>query len=72
MASNLKLTEMHDTIRELTEIESELERNINTTMWISDTHGAGERFTTILKGRFGLIWRTAQEALSKYFSTAKL
>jgi fructose-1,6-bisphosphatase-3 len=72
MASNLKLTEMHDTIRELTEIESELERNINTTMWISDPHGAGERFTSILKGRFGLIWRTAQEALSKYFSSTKL
>ena len=72
MASKLSLTEIHDTIRELTQIESELERNINTTMWISDTHGAGERFTTILKGRFGLIWRTAQEALSKYFSNEKL
>ena len=72
MASKLSLTEIHDTIRELTQIESELERNINTTMWISDTHGAGERFTTILKGRFGLIWRTAQEALSKNFSNEKL
>ncbi|MBN1497692.1 MAG: fructose-bisphosphatase class III [Spirochaetes bacterium] len=72
MASRPGLTEIHDTIRELTEIESELERNINTTMWISDTHGAGERFTTILKGRFGLIWRTAQEALTKYFPAEKL
>jgi fructose-1,6-bisphosphatase III len=72
MASKLSLTELHDTIRELTEIESELDRSINTTMWVSDPHGAGERFTTILKGRFGLIWRTAQEALSKHFSVEKL
>ncbi len=72
MAARLSLTEIHDTIRELTEIESELDRSINTTMWVSDPHGAGERFTTILKGRFGLIWRTAQEALSKHFSVEKL
>lgn len=72
MASKLSLTEVHDIIRELTDIELELERNIDTTMWISDPHGAGERFTTILKGRFGLIWRTAQEALSRYFSVEKL
>lgn len=72
MASKPGLIEIHDTIRELTEIESELERSINTTMWISDTHGAGERFTTILKGRFGLIWRTAQEALTKHVPTEKL
>ena len=67
-----RLTEIHDTIKELTEIETELDRSVNTTMWISDPHGAGERFTTILKGRFGLIWRTAQEALSKHFSIEKL
>jgi fructose-1,6-bisphosphatase-3 len=72
MVSRLSLTEVHDLIKELTEIESELERNINTTLWISDPHGAGDRFTYILKGRFGLIWRTAQEALSKNFSTEKL
>ncbi len=72
MISKLSLTEVHDFIKELTEIESELERNINTTMWISDPHGAGERFTSILKGRFGLVWRTAQEALSKNFSSEKL
>ncbi|HOD16151.1 MAG TPA: fructose-bisphosphatase class III [Spirochaetota bacterium] len=72
MAARLSLTEIHDTIRELTEIETELDRSINTTMWVSDPHGAGERFTTILKGRFGLIWRTAQEALSKHFSVEKL
>lgn len=72
MVSRLSLTEVHDLIKELTEIESELERNINTTLWISDPHGAGDRFTYILKGRFGLIWRTAQEALSKNFASEKL
>jgi fructose-1,6-bisphosphatase-3 len=72
MFSKPSLTEVHDLIKELTEIESELERKINTTMWISDPHGAGKRFTSILKGRFGLIWRTAQEALSKNFSSEKL
>ncbi len=72
MPLRTSLTEIHDIIRELTEIESELERSINTTMWISDPHGAGERFTSILKGRFGLIWRTAQEALSKNFAAEKL
>src|SRR4030067_769179 len=72
MTAKLSLTEIHNIIQELTEIESELERNINTTLWISDPHGAGDRFTFILKGRFGLIWRTAQEALSKNFSNEKL
>jgi len=72
MTPKLSLTELHDAIRELTEIESELGRNIETTMWISDPHGAGERFVSILKGRFGLIWRTLQEALPKTFSVEKL
>ncbi len=72
MAARTSLAEIHDAIKELTEIESELERSINTTMWISDPHGAGERFTSILKGRFGLIWRTAQEALTKNFANEKL
>jgi fructose-1,6-bisphosphatase-3 len=72
MVAKLSLTEFHNVVKELTEIESRLERNIDTTMWISDPHGAGDRFTSILKGRFGLIWRTAQEALSKNFSSEKL
>ena len=72
MAPKFDLTEYHDSIRELTEIETELERSIDTTMWISDPHGAGERFVTILKGRFGLVWRSAKEALPKTFSDDKL
>ena len=68
----LSITEKNDIIKELTLIETELDRTIDTTLWISDPHGAGERFVSILKGRFGLVWRTAQEALPKTFSEEKL
>jgi fructose-1,6-bisphosphatase III len=63
---------LHDLIKELTEIETELETNIDTTLWISDPHGAGERFVSILKGRFGLVWRTCYEALSKTVANEKI
>jgi len=72
MTPKLSLRKFHEIIRELSEIETELERDIYTTMWISDPHGAGNRFVSILKGRFGLIFRTAQEALPKTFSVEKL
>ncbi len=72
MNQKLTIAVLHDIIRELAEIETELERYIDTTMWISDPHGAGQRFVNILKGRFGLVWRTAQEALPKTFSDEKL
>jgi len=72
MSGNLSITSFHNIIRELSEIESRLEMNIDTTLWISDPHGAGERFVSILKGRFGLVWRTAYEALPKTFSHEKL
>lgn len=62
----------HEIITELTDIESKLERHIDTTLWISDPHGAGERFVQILKGRFGLVWRSAYEALPKTFSNDTL
>ena len=66
------ITSFHEIIRELADIESRLEMNIDTTLWISDPHGAGERFVSILKGRFGLVWRSAYEALAKTFSNEKL
>ncbi len=72
MPGKISLAELHDYINELINIESDLESSIDTTMWISDPHGAGERFVSILKGRFGLVWRSAQEALPKTFSTEKL
>jgi fructose-1,6-bisphosphatase III len=72
MPGTVSLSKLHEYINELMNIESDLESSIDTTMWISDPHGAGERFVSILKGRFGLVWRSAQEALPKTFSTEKL
>jgi fructose-1,6-bisphosphatase III len=72
MSSSITIASLHDLIKELTEIEAELESNIETTLWISDPHGAGERFVSILRGRFGLVWRTCYEALSKTVSNAKI
>ncbi len=63
---------LHNLIKELLDIETRLIRKIDTTLWISDPHGAGRRFISILKGRFGLVWRTAYEALPKTFSVDKL
>jgi fructose-1,6-bisphosphatase-3 len=65
-------TTLHNMIKELLDIETRLIRKIDTTLWISDPHGAGRRFISILKGRFGLVWRTAYEALPKTFSVDKL
>jgi len=72
MSKVQSITIYHEMIRELAEIEARLDMNIDTTLWISDPHGAGERFVSILKGRFGLVWRTAYEALPKTFSNEKL
>jgi fructose-1,6-bisphosphatase-3 len=72
MFSKKQIPSTQDIISELTDIESKLERPIDTTLWISDPHGAGERFVQILKGRFGLVWRSAYEALPKTFSNETL
>lgn len=72
MGYEFNLPRLHSLIKELTEIETQLSRTIDTTMWISDPHGAGERFVSILKGRFGLVWRSAYEALPKTISDEKL
>ncbi|MDY6935220.1 MAG: fructose-bisphosphatase class III [Spirochaetota bacterium] len=72
MSNNITNIEIHDFIKELTDIEIELESDIETTLWISDPHGAGERFVAILKGRFGIVWRTCYEALPKSFSHNKI
>jgi len=66
------ITSLHNIIREIVEIDTKLESNIETTMWVSDPHGAGERFVSILKGRFGLVWQTCREALPSTFSNEKV
>jgi len=58
--------------KELLEIESKLNSNIPTTLWISDLHGEGDRFKSILRGRFGLLFQTCHEALPKTFSDEKI
>ena len=57
---------------ELSDIERRLDEYIETTLWISDPHGAGDRFVNILKGRFGLLWQTLREALPKTLEHRKL
>ncbi|HON78782.1 MAG TPA: fructose-bisphosphatase class III [Spirochaetota bacterium] len=72
MEATRNIATLHDIIREIIEIEAELESTIDTTMWISDPHGAGERFVSILKGRFGLVWKSCMEALPRTFSPQKI
>lgn len=57
---------------QLLQLEDELNSNIPATIWISDLHGAGARFKSILRGRFGMLYQTCREALPKTFSTAKI
>ncbi|OGG96316.1 MAG: fructose 1,6-bisphosphatase [Candidatus Lambdaproteobacteria bacterium RIFOXYD2_FULL_50_16] len=56
----------------LLEIEGTLGSNIPSTLWISDLHGEGDRFKSILRGRFGMLYQTCKEALPKTFSVQKL
>ncbi|MDT8317776.1 MAG: fructose-bisphosphatase class III [bacterium] len=44
-------------------IDRRLDSHIPSTLWISDLHGEGERFKSILRGRFGLVYQTCKEAL---------
>ncbi len=53
-------------------IELELNSNIPTTLWISDLHGEGDRFKSILRGRFGMLFQTCKEALPNTFSVEKV
>lgn len=53
-------------------LENELNANIPTTLWITDLHGEGDRFKSILRGRFGLLFQTCREALPKTFSAEKI
>lgn len=56
----------------LLEIDLELNSNIPTTLWISDLHGEGDRFKSILRGRFGMLFQTCREALPSTFSVEKI
>jgi len=57
---------------QLLQLENELNSNIPTTLWISDLHGEGDRFKSILRGRFGMLYQTCREALPNTFSSDKI
>ena len=57
---------------QLLKIENRLNSNIPTTLWISDLHGEGDRFKSILRGRFGMLYQTCREALPNTFSPDKI
>ncbi|MDR3237752.1 MAG: fructose-1,6-bisphosphatase [Spirochaetia bacterium] len=69
---SISQSSLRKTINELSDIERRLDEYIDTTLWISDPHGAGDRFVNILKGRFGLLWQTLREALPKTLDHEKL
>jgi fructose-1,6-bisphosphatase-3 len=53
-------------------LEDQLNSNIPATLWISDLHGEGTRFKSILRGRFGVLYQTCKEALPKTFGADKV
>jgi fructose-1,6-bisphosphatase-3 len=56
----------------LLQLDTQLNSNIPATLFISDLHGEGDRFISILRGRFGMLYQTCIEALPKTFSTDKI
>ena len=58
--------------QKLLKLETKLGSNIPTTLWISDLHGEGDRFKSILRGRFGMLYQTCIEALPRTFSVEKI
>ncbi len=68
----IQATEIDKLAQELLELENELNSNIPVTLWISDLHGEGDRFMSILRGRFGMLYQTCKEALPNTFSVNKI
>ncbi len=68
----LQTNELDQLAQQLLQIENELNSNIPVTLWISDLHGAGDRFMAILRGRFGMLYQTCREALPNTFSVNKI
>jgi fructose-1,6-bisphosphatase III len=71
-AAEVRVSEIDKLANELLDIELELNSNIPTTLWISDLHGEGDRFKSILRGRFGMLYQTCKEALPNTFSAEKI
>lgn len=68
----IRVGEIDKLANELLQVESQLGANIPTTLWISDLHGEGDRFKSILRGRFGMLYQTCREALPNTFSPEKI
>ncbi len=66
------ISEIDKLSNRLLDIEFELNSNIPTTLWISDLHGEGDRFKSILRGRFGMLYQTCKEALPNTVSSEKI
>ncbi|SHO50445.1 fructose-bisphosphatase class III [Desulfopila aestuarii] len=71
-ALSVRVGEIDKLANELLQVESQLGANIPTTLWISDLHGEGDRFKSILRGRFGMLYQTCREALPNTFSSEKI
>lgn len=70
--AKIRVSEIDRLASKLLDIELELQSNIPTTLWISDLHGEGDRFKSILRGRFGMLYQTCREALPSTFSSEKI
>ncbi|MDH4318100.1 MAG: hypothetical protein OEV64_06895, partial [Desulfobulbaceae bacterium] len=60
-SGHLRYAEIDKSAQELLRIENELNSNIPATLWVSDLHGEGDRFKSILRGRFGMLYQTCKE-----------
>ncbi|MCG8333491.1 MAG: fructose-1,6-bisphosphatase [Proteobacteria bacterium] len=67
-----KFSEIDKLAQALLQLDTQLNSNIPATLFISDLHGEGDRFISILRGRFGMLYQTCIEALPKTFSTDKI
>jgi len=72
-AASVKRADEYDQlVQRLLELDTKLSSDIPTTLWISDLHGEGDRFKSILRGRFGLLYQSCKEGLPKTFPEEKL
>lgn len=69
---HVQVAELDQLVHQFLQIEHKLNSNIPTTLWISDLHGEGDRFKSILRGRFGMLYQTCREALPNTFSVHKI
>ena len=72
IANEIRVSEIDKLSSKLLDLDLELNSNIPTTLWISDLHGEGARFKSILRGRFGMLYQTCKEALPTTFSAEKI